>query len=251
MPNLPIIPPSVPEGFCNTLGPNWIQQIINLMAQAVAVFTDVGTIILNQETQPNANQRDFLWFRPSTGITYRWDTGTSAWISPNQAIAGGIDRRWVEGDATAIQTYDGGDTNPSGTNSGPMWEIDHNYDGRSPMGPGAILGAFPPKTLLLSEDYGEGAHAGTAAQLVSHTHAFGVSGGVDTDNILDGDNIHTVLPGGGSVAGLQIGLTGDAQPSLTIEPNQGSGDVEPSPIVHPVRGIYAIKRTSRINYVAS
>ncbi len=222
------------------------------MGQSVAVWTDVGTIVLNQESQPNANQRDFLWYKPSTGITYYWDTSTSAWISPHPAVAGGIDRRWVEGTPTEILTYDGGDTGAPGANSGPMWEIDTNYAGRSPMGPGAIPGSFPPKTLLLSEDYGEGAHTGTAAQLVPHTHAFGVSGGVDTDNILDGDNVHTVLPGGGTTAGLQIGLTGDSQPSLTIEPNQASGSVEASPVIHPVRGVFCIRRTStRVNYVGA
>lgn len=246
MPNLPIIPPSVPEGFCNTLGPNWIQQIVNLMGQAVAVFSDVGTIVLNQESVPNANQRDFLWFRPSTGLTYYWDTGTSAWISPHRDEPNSDVRRWWAGSLLDLESYDGGSPGAVGANAGPMWEEDTAFRGRSPMSPGAIPDANPAKTLAVNEDYGEGAHTGTAQQVPPHTHPLTADA-----SIVDGDNIKVVTSGGGSVVGLQIGGSGDASDDLVVAANEFTGTQEASPVIHPVRGLYAIRRTARINYVGS
>jgi hypothetical protein len=227
------------------LGEDWVQQVVNLMGQAVAVFTDVGTIVLAQEAQPNANQRDFLWRKPSTGITYNWDAGTSAWISPHPEPPNGAVRRWFEGTLTALLTYDGGDTNAPGTNSGPMWTQDTNYDGRSPMGPGVIPGSNPAKTLALSEDFGAGAVAGTAQNVPPHTHPLNADA-----SIMDGDNIKVVETGVGG-RGLQIGGSGPASTDLSVQANEFTGTQEASSVLHPVRGLYCIRRTVRVNYVGA
>lgn len=57
---LPLQVPTVPEGFCSTLGADWIQQLLNLFGQSTAILSSssgAGTIILNQETTPGADQR--------------------------------------------------------------------------------------------------------------------------------------------------------------------------------------------------
>lgn len=245
MPNLPIVPPTVPEGFCNTLTEDWVQQIVNLMSQSVAIFADVGTIVLKQEAQPNANQREYLWYKPSTGITYYWDTGTSAWISPHLDEPGSDVRRWWAGTLLALESYDGGSPGAVGANAGPMWEEDTTMRGRSPMGPGAIPDSNPAKTLAVGEAYGKGAELFTGQQVPPHTHPLTADA-----SIVDGDQIKVVNTGSGG-PGLQIGLTGTASSNLAVANNEFTGSQEASPVVHPVLGLYAIKRTARINYVGS
>ena len=245
MPTLPIIPPSVPEGFCNTLGPDWVHQIINLMGQAVAVFTDVGTIILSQEDQPNESQRNFLWHKPSTGIIYKWSTGAGAWLAPNRELPLSDERRWWAGDLVNLPNYDGGNTMPLGINSGPMWEEDTEFVGRSPMHPGAIPDANPAKTLAVGENYGEGSHTMTAQEVGPHTHPLNAD-----SSIVNGANIKVVNSGSGST-GLMIGLTGPASTDLSVLNNTYIASQQKMPVLHPVRGLYAIKRTIRANYVGS
>ena len=245
MPNLPIVAPTVPEGFCNTLGPDWVQQVINLMSQAVAVFDGVGTIVLDQEDQPSPEQRAFLWHEPSTGRIYHWDSTSGAWISPNPEEASGDARRWWSGDLTTLQTYDGGEIGAVGTNSGPMWEEDTAFAGRSPMGPGAIPTSNPAKTLAVNEDYGEGAHTQNAQEVGPHTHP------LDSEaSITDGDNIKIVNTGGGG-PGLMIGLTGSATDDLTVLANKYTTTQQAMSVLHPIRGLFCIKRTIRVNYVGS
>jgi hypothetical protein len=233
MPNLPIIPPTVPEGFCNTLGEDWVQQIINLMGGAVALFDGAGTIILNQETVPDADERVYLWFRPSTGRVYRWDGG--AWVSPHPSTAEGIERKMFEGTPAEIWAQEGGDgSDPASvapaTNVGAMWEIDTAYAGRSPMGVGAISGSDPSKNLALSEDYGAGSHAITIPELPEHDHDIAYAT-ADT-----GSGLPTVSNGTTEALNYPTATTGDGDAML---------------ITHPVRGLYICKRTARVNYVGN
>lgn len=243
---LPLQMPTVEEGFCNNLtGEDWVQVLFNKIAQGVAILnagSGAGTIILNQESAPSAEQRDFLWFKPSTGLIFSWDSGGGAWTSPNRSPAGGSERRFFEGVDTEIWAYDGGDgSNPSVTppaaNVGAMWEIDTNYAGRSPMGPGAIASANPAKNLALSENFGDGAHTITIQELPAHTHPPADDYGSFAGFVSPGEPSTVEATGGTEIERmLQTGATG--------------GD-EAMPIVHPCRGIYVIKRTARTNYVAT
>jgi hypothetical protein len=227
--------PAVPEGFCSNLtGPDWVQQLVNLIAQGVAKFQGSGfTVVLNQEAQPNPTDRDKLWRKPSTGLTYEFSGG--AWVTPNLEPAGGEVRRWFDGTLVALQTYDGGSVGVVGSNSGPMWEEDTSWIGRSPMHPGAIPSNTPAKNLALDENYGEGTHTQTTAEVGPHNHT------------ITGQGVMT-FPGGTPAKGTSAGndfsttdvISTDASPAAT-----------PMNIVHPVRGIYCIKRTARVNYVGT
>lgn len=245
---LPIQVPTAPEGFCSTLGENWVQQILNLVGQSVAVLSSssgAGTIILRQEGVPDPSQRGFLWIRPSRGsIIFSWDGG--AWTALNPVPSGGIERQWVEGTPNQIWLMDGGDgsdpsiVTPAGF-TGAMWDIDHNYDGRSPMGVGAIPNSYPAKTLTLSENFGEGAHTPTLTELFPHTHGPGTG----ADGILghaDGTVPATfnVLGGGDTI---KLPTTGSAGGS--------AGAAVPFNVTHPIRAGYMVKRTGRTKYLAS
>lgn len=205
------------------------------MGQSVAVFDGVGTIVLDQESQPDPTQQNFLWRKRSDGRVYRHEGG--AWISPHQYPPGSPFRAMWVGTLIQLQTFDGGDTNPPGTNAGPMWEEDTTFAGRSPMGPGAITNTTPAKTLVVGEAYGDGGHTNTLAELVPHTHGPGTG----ADAFLG----HASPAGSGT---MNVGGGTDTM-SMPLTASTGTGDA--FNVVHPVVGVYVIKRTSvRANYTA-
>ena len=245
---LPLQVPSAPEGFCSTLGADWVQQLLNLFGQSVAVLNSgsgAGTILLNQESLPGVDQRGFLWRRPSRGnLIFYW---AGAWVAQNPIPSGGIERQWVEGTPAEIWLMDGGSgddpsiVTPTGT-VGAMWEIDTNYAGRSPMGVGAIPNSFPAKTLSLSENFGEGAHTQTEAEMFRHTHPPKDGYGSFAGFVDAGQPSSFEITGGTEVEKMTAtGETGG---------NAGSTN-DAANVVHPVRGGYMVKRTGRTLYIAT
>lgn len=241
MPYLPLIMPTAPQGFCATLtATNWIQQLLNLIATGSAVFdtsAGAGTIVLSQETTPDPTQRGFLWFKPSKGRVFSY--GAGGWTSPHPYAAGSPVRFWFEGTPADIWAFDGGDgsdptsTNPTG-NVGAMWIIDPNYAGRSPMGVGAIPTSNPAKNLSLSENFGEGAHAQTAAEVGTHSHGpDAISADAFLGHAKVGQGVYNVGGGGDT-----------SQFSLTAAAGTGAA----ANVVHPVRGLFCIMRSGRDNY---
>lgn len=235
--------PEVPEGFCNSLGTDWVQQLVNLVAQGVAVLdsgSSTGTIILNQENQPDPAQQIFLWRKPSRGnLIFQYIGG--AWVCPNPEPASGPIRRIFEGDPSDVDTYDGGTAGAVGTNAGPMWEIDHNYDGRSPMGPGAIPDTTD--TLVVATNYGHGQSVIAQSNLPATINLKATFDGHRT-NLEDGTPQWLCPTGsGGDVPTTPV--TEDATIAFT---NTGGGVA--LNLVQPVRGAYMIRRTARVNYVA-
>lgn len=240
MPNLPIIPPIAPEGFCQTLTSDWINQILALMGQSVAVFQDVGTIVLNQESTPSPEQINYLWYKPSTGLTYYYSSG--AWISPhkygpNDPVAS----MWVEATPAQIWAFDGGDGSDPGVvapvlNAGAMWIIDPNYAGRSPMGVGTIPDSGG-LTIGVGGNLGKGAELQTSEQVGPHIHT------MNPDDI-------SVTPGSGSATGFQYApaATGDPHSPLVANVNTYAAGQQAMPVLHPVRGSYRIIRSARVNY---
>ena len=238
--------PTVPEGFCNSLNnSNWVQTLVNLIAQGVAILDGSGfSVVLNQSTAPGPTDRDKLWRDTDTGRVYNWDGG--AWVTPNPEEPSGNARRLWAGSLSDLISYDGGSAGAVGTNSGPMWEEDTDMAGRSPMHPGSIPTANPAKILAVGENYGEGAHAQTTQEVGPHTHPLVTEAGItNADGSID------VVNTGVGTAGLMIGLTGPQTTPLSVQTNAYTTTQEPMPVLHPIRGLYVIKRTGRLNYVGS
>ncbi len=248
--DLPIIVPTAPEGFCSQLsGPDWVQILFNeMLGRAVARLEGTGfTVVLNQETQPGPDQIANLWYQPSTSGRGIYSYVDGAWIIPHPSAPGGNERRWWEGalGAAGLDVYDGGSIGAVGSNSGPMWEEDTNFQGRSPMHPGNIPTANPATVLAVGANAGEGAHTQTGQEVGPHVHPLACQA-----SITNGGAIDVVNTGVGS-DGLQIGLTGPLTTPLSVVTNEYTTAQEPMPVIHPVRGLYCIKRTARVNYVGS
>ena len=196
------------------------------------------TGILISTSTPDATQRGFAWIKlvgtAPVGI-FAWNSTISNWVWPNLAAAGGYDRRLYAGDLTSLQTYDGGEVGIVGDCSGPMWEEDTSWQGRSPMGVGAIPNTLD--SLTLGSNYGEGKHLQTVDEVGPHTHACVMDGiknsGDDSGKFCAGQNF------------------GGPHPDVNTQTNNRSSSTQaqnPFNVVHPVRGIYIIKRTARIYY---
>jgi microcystin-dependent protein len=244
----------------------------DMFSRARALFPAITGVVISSGT-PAASDRDKLWIKTSGGAPtqpqpqYIYFNGV--WVWPNVAPAGGNKRELWAGSLVDLVTYDGGDANLVGDASGAMWEEDTTFQGRIPMGPGAISGSDPAKTLALNEQYGEGSVTLTDAQLFyaqSHKHVMG--------RINTGDNgaftfesTSEPFTGAGSLQGRLISGEGGAATyalsdstlngpylvtSETYNPATGLAVSATANVAHenvpPVVGIYIIKRTSRVYY---
>lgn len=232
------------EGFCPT-GPGALTALAEAIIDRTQWSLPVNTRFFNYgETEPTPEFRGYPWFRTLSGYPDRWYVytgaaqGPSKWLSLHPVPVGpnGLREFWV-GTEDELLVYDGGEVGIATLSSGPFWEIDHDFDGRSPMGPGVILGANPAKTLSVGENYGEGAHTQTAEEVGPHTHEMSPK---DIE----------VAPGSGTSHGFRYEptATGDPHPDLVANINAYTTSQEASPIIHPVRGMWIIKRTIRKYY---
>jgi len=185
------------------------------------------------DTVPQPQYQQCPWLRTQD---MRWYYFEGEWKSPVADYSIYERRIWV-GNPTQLETYDGGEAGAVSTTSGPMWEVDHTlFDGRSPMGVGDIPSSDPAKTLALIEQYGAGSHTQTSAEMPPHTHTLGFdtndtgSGFPQASNGENEVNVYTTSETGGT-----------GTPAVATPMN----------MVHPVVGVYFIKRTVREFYTAS
>jgi hypothetical protein len=225
---LPIIPGSLPSGACY----NSEQARLNAFAAAMEAQLNGEAFYNYGDSKPDVADQGYPWLRTTD---MRWYYFEGVWKSPVPSYSL-YERRLFVGSLGDLQTYDGGDTNPASTESGPMWEVDTAFEGRSPMGPGAIASANPAKTLSVEENFGEGAHAQVISELAQHSHA-------PESTLADGFLGHAVS---GAPATYNVSGGGDTI-SMGATATAGAGDA--FNVTHPVRGAYVIKRTTRTFYV--
>lgn len=217
---------------------------------------DLEGVIIS-ETAPGVDDQDKMWVRidgngrPTGQFTFI----AGQWIWPHPVPASSSSRILYVGaeNAGGIWTYDGGDgsdpsvVSPSGV-VGAMWEVDHEFDGRIPMGPGAIADIDPVKTLAVGEEYGSGVHTQTSDEVAAHSHNL-----TSDSNLVENGQIKVATSGSGS-SGLLANVTGSGQAiqDLAVQTNNYSSTSGQTAmnIVPPVRGIFVIKRTARTHYVA-
>jgi hypothetical protein len=219
---LPILPGTLPPNICYDTEQ---ERIVAFAGQMWAQLS--GQAFYNYgDTKPAPEFNGYPWLRQQD---MRWYYFAGVWISPNPEQSP-YARRLFMGTTVNLQTYDGGDTNAPSDRSGPMWEVDTAFDGRSPMGVGTIPLSDPSKSLALGEQYGEGSHTQTEDEMPEHAH------NVQYATSDTGDGFPTVSNGTTAV--------------LNYNTDEKGGS-EPMNWVHPVVGIYIIKRTARIYYAVA
>lgn len=231
---LPLIAGILPTGACYSTE----QQRLNaFMAVSSALLASGMTFYNFGPDKPSVENQAYPWFNTTYG---RWYFFNGVWKAPVNYDAN--ERRLWVGTLVQLQSYDGGDgtSGPVTDTSGPMWMEDTAFQGRSPMGPGAIPSSNPAKTLAVAEAFGEGAHAQTATELYPHSHE---PDNVKADYFLGhakaSQGVYNVGQGGDTA---QFPLTATAG-------GNASGQAEAANVVHPVVGTYIIRPSGRLYYI--
>lgn len=243
-----IIPPEFAEGYC----PASIQAFANDLLNGATLQGDatLDTTVISETAPANHTK---LWFKLDGSLNpfaiaggiplFKWSNTLGTWVARHPALPG--THRWEEFTAPGdIDTYEGGTAGAVTDTTGPFWEIDTDYNGRSPMSPGAIPTANPAKTLGYGENYGEGAHTQLGQEVGTHTHPLAADADItNTDGTID--FVQTGSPG----PGIMKGLTGTAVTPLSVQNNTYTTTQQAMPVLHPIRGMSAIRRTTRLYFV--
>lgn len=183
--------------------------------------------------QPAVEDRDKPWFRLNAdGSPDKWWVWFNGiWVNRHPIEASDLSLRLYRGDAASVDTYDGGSAGAITETSGPMWAIDSEMEGRSPIGVGHIGGGTGTE-LALDQTFGEEKHTQTAAEMAAHTH----------DLSADKDNFTAFTTAGTNAMPVGSGYVTKAIAMQT------AGESTPANIVHPVLAMYYLKRTARVYY---
>lgn len=167
---LAITPGTLPSGFC----PASYQSVLNAFsaAQSVKFPSTLGGITVSGSKPADTTR---AWFRLDTlgRPTQLYYFAQGSWLSMHPDISGKI-IIWA-GALPDFTTFDGGDSNPRGPSSGPMWQLANTaLDG---SGTAILAGQFPlgagtlPSTKVITNGTtgGEESHVLTVPELPSAT----------------------------------------------------------------------------------
>lgn len=233
MANYPIIPESLPTGFC----PATYQDMLNEFSshQSALIPDSSGRQWVFSATKPA--DTTVGWYQlDSLGRPIRpYIFAQGAWLYLHPSVPG-LTQMWL-GPLPNFSTFDGGDANPISALSGPMWELVAEMAGKFPVAAGTLTSGA---VLAIGDTGGNDKATLTLATLPEHAHdckATSQSGS-----------------GGSGHEFFQANETSKDPPdnpvTLTTELTGGdaSGNATPFSIMPPYLTISWIRRTQRIYY---
>jgi len=235
MPNLTLITltaPSLPANYC----PASYQKLANdIIGGTQATFNStIGNSFFNfGPTYPAINNRIYPWL-DENGQWWIYDQGF--WLRKNPVTAA-YERRIYVGTTTDLLSYDGGDGTATATSTtGPMWEVDTEFEARFPVGVGAFVASGAVAVLgktTSTSIAGEDKHTLTVPEMPKHTHSMTW----DSNDTSGGDQLNT----------LYYGPEANIPNNMIKDTGSTGGDVAHNNLP-PFYGVYFIKRTSRVYY---
>lgn len=246
MAQLELVPGTLPVGVCFS-GANALQQIYELFFKlgyaALPAGAGYSIKVSDVGTPPSADEQSTVVWVPLNGSSqplgwFKYQGG--AWLMPSTMGDHPEDeRRIFVGSESDVWAYDGGDgTNPSAvvptSTTGAMWEVDHTFDARFPLGAGTL--AVSGTVVAVGATGGTDQTTITEAQLPAHHHevtveALNASG--DGSGCLTGGKDDAISPRPDGT------WTGDTE-------DTGSGSAFDK--MPPYKAVYLIKRTVRRYY---
>jgi microcystin-dependent protein len=245
-------PGTLPEDYCFTTPQQFYNDIINNL---------IGEIPGNYNSfnfgndVPDAADQDKPWIRTDAyGNFDRIYTFYGAWVSPHPTPPSSCERRlWVCAEAD-VWAYDGGDgtdpgSSPPTATTGAMWEVDHDFDARVPLGPGTL--PMCSEVVGVGDTGGEDQHLLTwdEAKPEPHTHKLTVEDSDVTDVVDPGElragsgvEIHWMSA---IVDGDEVAITRE---NAITDNSYGDQANEPHNNMPPYIGVFFIKRTARVYY---
>jgi hypothetical protein len=214
-----------------------------------AVFNStIGNSFFNfGPTYPAINNRIYPWL-DENGQWWIFDQGF--WLRKNPVTAA-YERRIYVGTTTDLLSYDGGDGTATATSTtGPMWEVDTEFEARFPVGVGAFVASGAVAVMGKATStaiVGEDQHKLTLPELAAHTHNVAIKvfghGGEDGDrSAADGGTTSNTVTNNTTVF-----PTSTLDPDLDASAVSAGGDIAHNNLP-PFYGVYFIKRTIRVYY---
>jgi hypothetical protein len=228
-----------PPGYCWTNPQQFGNDLVSLiLAQITGNFS--GIII--GSSLPSAGDQDKAWLRTNNdGTPDKLFKYLGGWLALNPTPPSSSELRLWQGAEASVWSYDGGDGTDPGTaaptaTSGAMWQVEHAMDFRIPMGPGTSPNTYdgnPATVLNQGGTAGEERHTLTLPQIPAHSHDVPLYAGDATNHA---DRINTTDELTVQDLSYQSGSAGGGQSHQNLP---------------PVKGVFFIRRTARIFYVAS
>lgn len=265
MSDAPLIPGTLAEN-CYPALPQTLYD--EMFARGHAVVPDVEGILI-QDAAPDPIYRGNKGWIPTSGgvpiypgVVFIWHAVVGHWVSRHWKGPQDPRPEIYIGTLAALPTFDGGDINPPGIGSGPMWEEWVPGRGRVPVGVGLIPGSSPAATILAPLDTqdslgnsGEYKHtlSGAEGAVEDHVHPIG-NGDAGTGDIGLAYKTPAVTTPNynafGNTGGGPIALPVTVANLISLKANDGNGIVsDPHNTMQPYVGVYFIQRTIRQFYL--
>ena len=236
MPNLTLIqltPPNFPVNYCPSNYQNFANDIIS--GTQATFLSAIGTSFFNfGNTTPALNNQVYPWL-DSDGNWWVFQGGY--WSRKNLVPNTSFERRMFIGTTTDLQTYDGGNTLPVTDYTGPMWQVDTNFEARFPVGVGTFaasgvvsVGGTTTSTAVAGQDQ----HVLSVAEMPTHNH-----------QTID-QYYNLTQRGTADTKAFSPDNRGEGTANILASNTAGGGAAHNN--LPPFYGVYFIKRTARVYY---
>lgn len=247
-----LIPGSLDPAYCFE---SFQKLNVDLFSIAQVISVNGSRYYNLSSTEPAPDKRDFPWFYTVDGFWYYWSVDVGLWVRDHPVPPSSQSRILWVGTTTDLQSYDGGNSDPPGDASGPIWEEDTDFRAKFPVGPGTM----PSGTVIDPGDTG-GIDEVTipVSALPRHQHIVPICS----------PNSNTADPTSGQVSTVQYGQgkpqgsgnvvddsTGSYARSFPLTSESSSDPTPTTPpdpidLLPPYRAAMVIKRTARRFLVA-
>lgn len=236
---LPVDAGTLPQGAC----PTNYQSLLDLFAQFMSVtFPSSFTGVIVSAAQPTDTSRAWVQLDSNGRFIRLYTFAQGHWLAPHPLVSGFI-MIWPFA-LPDFTTFDGGNSNPAGPQSGPMWQQAADSAGNLIMAPGFPLGAgalASGAVINPGSVGGEESHSLTTPEMPPHTHEMSQFGKASAT---------------GNTTGVAQGLVsygvGAVGPITTLPDSAGGTGATPVVTPHnnmpPYYGVYFLQRTSRLFY---
>lgn len=238
---LPILPGTLPQGFC----PTTEQERLVAYANNMKAVLNGGFSYYNYGAdKPAPEFQAYPWLRTTDG---RWYMYSGVWRSPNNYSLD--ERRIWMGSLSDLITYDGGSAGTVSATTGPMWVEDTSMIDRIPIGAGSTAAI--------------GVNAGSASVTLTpdnmnHWHGVGTDGGIDDPPTMirrdwTSPNNFTRrindLNTSGSTGWMDNTTPFSSGTMGSTEPFANTTSPTAFSVIPPVKGVYFVKPSGRLYYV--
>jgi hypothetical protein len=217
----------VPANTCyESPAVDWPKLVSNITANLTGSLSTVNS----GTSTPAAADRDKPWLRSNADGSDdgQWVYYNGFWVQKHPAAVGLV--AMYEGALADITTFDGGEVGAVTNMTGAFWEEVTAMRARSPIHPGTLASGT---IINIGDDLGEEKHLLIVSEMPAHIHEY------DETN---GARILTKVSSG-KVG--DIDQTGSLDYDFAEAIESTGGDTAHNTI-HPVRGIFFIRRTARL-----